>query len=570
MSTDNEIDPGEVPAHLPALTQVEEMIIARSHVQMLVHRYRGHQYHYSGHCVSFMQNNIKTVNMLPNLPSELDVVVLRPSNQVMEDDPRYRSQFRADFQVRKGHVLTWLCYLKANHPDYRYITISLDRLDALPINGDISSSFPSIVDESIVTEESPVATADLPPPNSQSMVPNLNVTTTEVDLLLAGISGRAPLPPGLPAPSIRSTPLDEAAGRERIFAMAFPTLYPTGRADFNAARQRKVDLNDYARHFMCYRDGRFGGHPRWRFFTFNLLMRRKASNSARFYVSKASGLKDLSREELTEALQTDESLLPQIVRQGSTLTGTRPFWRNKGTSLQAQARFLTPSMSPVFVTFSAADMQWEDLHQHFPGYSTVSTEDDHTRRKFIWDMVQNHPHIVAHYLDIRFRLFKEHVLRPFFGYTDEWSRYEWQARGSGHLHCLFWIPSAPPLDVATADARAQFAQYWGINITAWNPDQLRLPDARNPASLARTDVANTADQFAAFLNRLQVHSTCRAPYCLRPKKGSETLPSCRFFFPRPLFPVPVVTQEINQKGWLFSPARNQANLNQCTPVVTIG
>ncbi len=131
-------------------------------------------------------------------------------------------------------------------------------------------------------------------------------------------------------------------------------------------------------------------------------------------------------------------------------------------------------------------------------------------------------------------------------------------------------PICTSLDVATADARAQFAQYWGINITAWNPDQLRLPDARNPASLAHTDVANTADQFAAFLNRLQVHSTCRALYCLRPKKGSETPPSCRFYFPRPLFPVPVVTQEINHKGWLFSPARNQANLNQCAPILTIG
>ena len=60
------------------------------------------------------------------------------------------------------------------------------------------------------------------------------------------------------------------------------------------------------------------------------------------------------------------------------------------------------------------------------------------------------------------------------------------------------------------------------------------------------------------------------PYCLRPKKGSEAPPSCRFFFPRPLFPDPVVTQEINHKGWLFSPARNQANLNQCTPLLTVG
>jgi hypothetical protein len=428
----------------------------------------------------------------------------------------------------------------------------------LPADDDISSSFLSIVDESIAEGTQvtgfPVA-ADFPPPNSQSMVPNLNVSTTEADILMASLSGRAPLPLGLPAPSIRSTPLDEAVGRERIFAMAFPTLYPTGRADFNSARERKVGFSDYIRHLIRYWDGRFGGHVRWGFFTFNLHMRQKASHSARFYVSKASGLQDLNREELTEALQTDESLLPQIVQQGSTLTGTRPFWRNKGASLQAQARFLTPGMSPVFLTFSAADMQWEDLYRHFPGYSAVAVEDDRTRRQFIWDMVQNHPHIVAHYLDIRFRLFKEHVLRPFFGYVDEWCRYEWQARGSGHLHCLFWIPSAPPLDVTTAEARAQFAQYWGGNITAWNPDQLRPPDARNPASLASRDVTNTADQFAAFLNRLQVHSVCRVPYCLRPKKGSEA-PPCRFFFPRPLFPDPVVTREINHKGWLFSPARS--------------
>ena len=108
MSADNEMDLGEIPAHLPELTQVEEMIIARSHVQMLVHRYRGHQYHYSGHCVSFMQNTVKTVDMLPNLPSELDIVVLRPSNRVMEGDLWYQRQFRSDFRVCKGYVITWL------------------------------------------------------------------------------------------------------------------------------------------------------------------------------------------------------------------------------------------------------------------------------------------------------------------------------------------------------------------------------------------------------------------------------------------------------------------------------
>lgn len=42
MSVENNMDPGALPTHLPVLTQIEEMIIARSHVQMLVYRYRGH------------------------------------------------------------------------------------------------------------------------------------------------------------------------------------------------------------------------------------------------------------------------------------------------------------------------------------------------------------------------------------------------------------------------------------------------------------------------------------------------------------------------------------------------
>jgi hypothetical protein len=42
MSAANEIDLGELLTYLPELTQVEEMIIARSYIQMLVYRYQGH------------------------------------------------------------------------------------------------------------------------------------------------------------------------------------------------------------------------------------------------------------------------------------------------------------------------------------------------------------------------------------------------------------------------------------------------------------------------------------------------------------------------------------------------
>ena len=167
MSADNHIDPGIVPSHLPELTQVEEMVIARAHVQMLVKRVRGHQYHYTGHCVTFLQNIIRTVDVLPNLPSELDIVLLRPPESYT-DDPRYRRQFRADFRVRRQHVLTWLRFLKANHPGYRYITISTDRIATLPVDGDVSSSVTCITDDTLGLD-GPVEPPNAPPnapPNS--------------------------------------------------------------------------------------------------------------------------------------------------------------------------------------------------------------------------------------------------------------------------------------------------------------------------------------------------------------------------------------------------------------------
>jgi hypothetical protein len=93
------------------------------------------------------------------------------------------------------------------------------------------------------------------------MVPNLNITATEVELIMKGISGLGSQPLQIPALSIQQTLLDKAAGKDRIFAMAFPTLYPTGRADFNAPRLQKVELSDYARHLLCFTDQKFAWHP---------------------------------------------------------------------------------------------------------------------------------------------------------------------------------------------------------------------------------------------------------------------------------------------------------------------
>jgi hypothetical protein len=159
------------------------------------------------------------------------VLILRPSEAPI-DDSRFQRQFLHDFRVHGEAVLIWLTFLKAHHPDYQYITISTDRLQALPVDGDVSASMVTIT-KSSMDDPGPVSAVsierDLPPPNSSSMVLNTNSDSIEQDQIFQEFTGRRRTVPGfLPAPSIHMTPIDKAVGSERIFAIAFPTLYPIG------------------------------------------------------------------------------------------------------------------------------------------------------------------------------------------------------------------------------------------------------------------------------------------------------------------------------------------------------
>jgi hypothetical protein len=199
MSTENHMDLGTVPGHLPELIQVEEIVIAQAHVQMLVKRVCGHQYQYIGHCVIFLQNIVQTVDILPNLLAELDIVLLQPPES-LTNDTQYQQQFRTDFWICHRCILTWLHFLKANHPDYCYITISADCIVALPVDDDVSSSVVYITDD-ILSLDRPEGPIDILL-NTQSAVLSLDQDTIEANLILEGITGyRLPIT-GLLAPSI--------------------------------------------------------------------------------------------------------------------------------------------------------------------------------------------------------------------------------------------------------------------------------------------------------------------------------------------------------------------------------
>jgi hypothetical protein len=67
---------------------------------------------------------------------------------------------------------------------------------------------------------------DLQLPNTQSTIPNSSTDDTEINQILQELMGQNLCNIDVPALSICATLIDKAARTQRIFAIAFPTLYP--------------------------------------------------------------------------------------------------------------------------------------------------------------------------------------------------------------------------------------------------------------------------------------------------------------------------------------------------------
>ena len=144
--------------------------------------------------------------------------------------------------------------------------------------------------------------------------------------------------------------------------MAFPTLFPTGAADFLGQRCNQVTIGNYFTHLMKYRDGRFARHPRFRFFALNTEMRWRALQSGRIYVQQHPGDAQLTVDVLQDVVGREgEAFSNRVLHYASSLRGTRQYWLKQRGRLISMVDTL--GLPTIFFTHSAADLQWPELAQ---------------------------------------------------------------------------------------------------------------------------------------------------------------------------------------------------------------
>ena len=160
----------------------------------------------------------------------------------------------------------------------------------------------------------------------------------------------------------------------------------------------------------------------------------------------------------------------------------------------------------------------------------------------------------------RFVEFLSTVLKVDIEVTEHWFRFEYQHRGSPHVHRVVWVRGAPNiLDLSTPEKLLAAVEFFDRLLSADNPGIGLPPAEAHPCRVNDADIVDEELYLGQLLNRVQRHTQCKPSYCWRVDKftGKE---ACRFGFPKEMRAVSEFIT--NSKGYLqLQLARNDILLN---------
>ena len=399
-------------------------------------------------------------------------------------------------------------------------------------------------------------------------------------------------------PLSHGLPLELAPSMSLVQRGTFLWPFPHSFQLEQPPRSRIVTIGNYYKHLMMYGNGRFARHPRFRYFALNTEMRWRALQTGRIYVRQHPHDAHLSVEELRDmvgrpgeafsnrvrntALQENPAIADwffyyriqkfvQVYYVGilgasdywlhfewqyrgsphvhghyaSSLQGTRHYWFRQRSRLIAMVDTL--GLPTIFFTHIAADLQWPEL-------AKLICPDDADSRCARNTALQENPAIADWFFYYRIQKFVQVYYVGILGASDYWLHFEWQYRGSPHVHGLAWLRDAPDVqrigDPQEHSVEQDIIHYVDRLVSTTNPAV--LPDGSNIANppapktdphichQAYADIDDLDQDLTDLVATCQCHTLCSAAYCLRTRGGVQ---QCRFCYPKPLQPDTVLITE---------------------------
>ena len=221
------------------------MLISAVTPFMSVYRLPQGQYGYRDHVINMPQDLTAFATSLPRLPSELDVMIVRKKGS---------NNTHRDFRLRRMVVQHAFQWLKRNNKYYRNISLNTFALSQLPEDGDLTDQCGVGIDDTMEREEEegpPAATGEEEedPTDVVTFIPVVARKMTEKETIRKSVHHKQQNENQIVLwPENGSVPIDEFK-TEGYISGAFPTLFPTGEADFLAPRQQSVTVGLYLMMF---------------------------------------------------------------------------------------------------------------------------------------------------------------------------------------------------------------------------------------------------------------------------------------------------------------------------------
>ena len=467
------------------------------------------QYGYKGHVIYMPQDLSVFATSLLRLPSELDVMIVRKKGS---------NNTHRDFRVRRMVLQCALQWLKRNNKCYRNIDIDVSALSQLPEDRDLTDKCGVGIEDTAEKqeEEEELPSQDTDPTDVATFIPVVARKMTEKETIRKSIHHRQPSEDQIvPWPENGSVPIDEFKTQGYI-SSAFPTLFPTGEANFLAPRQQLVKVGMYFKHLMMYGGGRFAKHPRFRYLALNTEMRWRALQTGRVYIL---------------------------------------------------------GMPTLFFTHRAADCQWPELARLI---CPDKNESSSSRSKAVAD----NPAIADWFFYHRISKFVDAFYTGVLEAVDFWYRFELQHRGSPHVHSIAWFADAPDVQhlLAVKDYSdliggvENVISYADNIVSTINPaismdgsdsENVSLPQTKaHVCNKPYSKVEDFKIDLIELIATCQRHTWCSSAYCLNNKK--KGIQECHFGYPKLLHPTTTIDIEGSTPTLLTQ--RNDCLLNSYNPV----
>jgi hypothetical protein len=242
-------------------------------------------------------------------------------------------------------------------------------------------------------------------------------------------------------------------------AAAFPTLFPFGLGSFSDSRPVTLSRSQWSQHLTHYFDGRFACHDRFRYFMLNTHEREIANEKASLCVRNERLLQHLSVGDVRRLSEKDkEEIARKVETYAATLRNTPAFFKSRRRELKAMIAELGDPH--VFATNSHADTHCPYLQDFIKAWASADFEpggasvdwdaraaglsDDERYKRRVRNL-KFYPHLVALFFHLKTELYVEHICKGILKANAYWMRYEWQARGSTHVHYFLWLSDTPEI-----------------------------------------------------------------------------------------------------------------------------